>query len=59
LAEIINPSLTGFVVSLGQHLLLDGSAIIVPENNSRYPIIEETDSKAAEQKKGLDSGGNQ
>jgi len=59
LAEIINPSLTGSVVRLGQHLLLDGSAIIVQENNSRYPIIEETNSKAAEQKKGLDSGGNQ
>jgi hypothetical protein len=37
---------------------LDGSAIIVQENNSRYPIIQETDSKA-EQKKGLDSGENQ
>lgn len=59
LAEIINPSLTGFVVSLGQHLLLNGSVIIVQENNSRYPIIEETDRKAAEQKKGLDSGENQ
>lgn len=59
LAEIINPSLTGFVVSLGQHLLLNGSVIIVQENNSRYPIIEETDSKAAKQKKGLDSGKNQ
>ena len=58
-AEIVNPSLTGLVVRLGQHLLLDGSVIIVQENNSRYPIIEETDNKAVIQNKSSASGENQ
>ena len=34
LAEIAKPSLSGSVVTLGHHLLEDGSAIILPQNSS-------------------------
>jgi multidrug efflux pump subunit AcrA (membrane-fusion protein) len=33
-AEVISPPLTGLVVTLGHHLLEDGSAVILPETES-------------------------
>jgi RND family efflux transporter MFP subunit len=35
LAEVVNPSLSGLVVTLGQHLLEDGSAIILPDEQMK------------------------
>ncbi|MGA1870692.1 MAG: efflux RND transporter periplasmic adaptor subunit [bacterium] len=32
LAEVVNPPLSGLVITLGQHLLEDGAAIILPDN---------------------------
>ena len=41
--EIVNPpSLTGYVVTLGQHLLADGSPIILPQS---FPKTENNDNK--------------
>ncbi|MBN2144344.1 MAG: hypothetical protein JW774_06965, partial [Candidatus Aureabacteria bacterium] len=32
ICEILNPPLSGYVVTLGQHLLEDGNGIRLPEN---------------------------
>lgn len=56
-AEILDPpSLTGFVVTLGQHLLVHGSPLILPENDmegqgENPPAIVET-GKSSPQKSG-------
>lgn len=36
-AEILSPDLRGYVVTLGQHLLEDGSLVTVPDEESRKP----------------------
>ena len=38
--EIISPQLEGLVVTLGQHLLEDGSLVILPDR------VEQTDQKS-------------
>jgi RND family efflux transporter MFP subunit len=54
LAEILEPrSFSGFVVTMGQHLLLDGSPIILPEESQGNPAskplpIQEQGSKSKE-----------
>ncbi|MBN2564751.1 MAG: efflux RND transporter periplasmic adaptor subunit, partial [Candidatus Eisenbacteria bacterium] len=44
-AEVVRPSLDGHVVTLGHHLLEDGSAVIVPESS---PVSEATKSAGAD-----------
>jgi multidrug efflux pump subunit AcrA (membrane-fusion protein) len=36
-AEIVEPSLTGQVVTLGQHLLVDGAKVIIPGKTEATP----------------------
>ncbi len=46
LAEVVEPySLSGHVVILGQHLLSDGSAIILPPNWQETPDTNIADSR--------------
>jgi RND family efflux transporter MFP subunit len=40
LAEVVEPSLSGLVVTLGQHLLEDGSVIILPNRESGSPVSQ-------------------
>ena len=37
LAEVLEPGLSGLVVTLGQHLLEDGSSVILPEREADVP----------------------
>jgi len=46
-AEIVMPSLSGFVVTVGQPLLEDGSAITLPDKGSTASSSEEKDSNAS------------
>ena len=41
-AEILQPKLEGLVVTLGQHLLEDGSPVILPERNQPSTSIKES-----------------
>lgn len=46
LAEIVEPrALSGFVVTMGQHLLVHGSPIILPEKETGKPIAKPSSSK--------------
>jgi len=38
LAEITEPQISGLVVTMGNHLLEDGSGIVLPERDARSPI---------------------
>jgi RND family efflux transporter MFP subunit len=38
MAEIVEPPVSGMVVTVGQHLLEDGTAITVPEGNKDHPL---------------------
>ena len=46
-AEVVMPSLSGFVVTVGQPLLEDGSAITLPDKGSTASSSEEKDSNAS------------
>jgi RND family efflux transporter MFP subunit len=46
-AEVVMPSLSGFVVTVGQQLLEDGSAITLPDERLAAPSSEEKESKAS------------
>jgi len=48
-AEVVMPSLSGFVVTVGQPLLEDGSPITLPDKDkgSAAPSSEEKESKAS------------
>jgi len=46
-AEVVTPSLSGFVVTMGQQLLEDGSAITLPDRTSATPSSEEKESTAS------------
>jgi RND family efflux transporter MFP subunit len=47
LAEVLSPSLSGPVVTLGHHLLEDGSAIILPDLESESSASREVDRESA------------
>ena len=58
LAEVVSPPLSGAVVTLGQHLLEDGSAIILPDKGPpARPSTGKTDGKGSEERRGPPSGG--
>ena len=40
LAEVLKPTLSGQVVTLGQHLLEDGSSITLPNDDAKVPATE-------------------
>ncbi|MFH1754687.1 MAG: efflux RND transporter periplasmic adaptor subunit [Candidatus Latescibacterota bacterium] len=40
--EILSPSLTGVVVTLGQHLLDDGSPVLLPKTSTEQPPMPDT-----------------
>jgi RND family efflux transporter MFP subunit len=46
-AEVVMPSLSGFVVTVGQPLLEDGSAITLPDKRSTVPFSQEEQSKVS------------
>ncbi|UCC40348.1 MAG: efflux RND transporter periplasmic adaptor subunit [Candidatus Aminicenantes bacterium] len=57
LAEILEPrSFSGFVVTMGQHLLVDGSTIILPEEDQRKPDSKPSSSREEKSKAKEKSG---
>ena len=48
LAEVVNPPLSGMVVTLGHHLLEDGSSVILPGRNPGDQLKQQTGSAAGE-----------
>lgn len=50
LAQILDPPLSGAVVTLGQHLLEDGSAIVLPEQASGAPSPDSEQGKPREER---------
>jgi hypothetical protein len=40
LAEITEPQISGLVVTMGNHLLEDGSDIVLPKRDARSPISQ-------------------
>ena len=57
LAEVVSPPLSGAVVTLGQHLLEDGSAIILPDKRPARPSTRKTGGKGSKRRSGTPSGG--
>ncbi|MDF1592830.1 MAG: efflux RND transporter periplasmic adaptor subunit [Desulfobacterales bacterium] len=55
--EILSPSLSGYVVTLGQHLLEDGAPVILPDEQQKGPVAAEEGKKgpAKKGKKGAKS----
>lgn len=56
-AEVLNPAITGSVVTLGHHLLEDGASIILPgkkEAEGKPPKSEKDNVKGSESSKGED-----
>jgi RND family efflux transporter MFP subunit len=49
--EILKPPLTGSVVTLGQHLLEDGAAIILPSETQKSPAQKQSPGKKKKNKK--------
>ena len=49
--EILNPPLSGSVVTLGQHLLEDGAAIILPDGTPKNPAQKGSPKKKKKKKK--------
>ena len=49
--EILKPPLTGSVVTLGQHLLEDGAAIILPSETQKSPAQKKNPGKNKKKKK--------
>ncbi len=47
LAEVIEPEISGLVITLGNHLIEDGSDIVLPEDKSRLDQKRRTDPAAA------------
>ncbi|MFH1422124.1 MAG: efflux RND transporter periplasmic adaptor subunit, partial [Planctomycetota bacterium] len=45
--EVLNPHLTGLVVTLGHHLLEDGSIVIIPEAESERPSSQQDKEKSS------------
>ena len=45
-AEIVSPSLSGYVVTLGHHLLEDGASIILPVENQKHIGEKSSENKA-------------
>jgi len=54
-AEVLKPSLTGWVITLGQHLLGEGSPIVFQEAESRGPSQRIPDIKKLKKKKSKSS----
>jgi len=50
-AEVLKPALSGFVVTLGQHLLEDGAAIILPSEKQKDPANKEKRREKSKKKK--------
>ena len=57
-AEVVTPSLSGLAVTVGQHLLEDGSAITLPDKQPETSSPDPTDSRRP-RRKGPQSGANQ
>ncbi|MBE0558897.1 MAG: efflux RND transporter periplasmic adaptor subunit, partial [Proteobacteria bacterium] len=57
LVEILSPSLSGYVVTLGHHLLEDGAPVILPVDRRKGPAAEKEQKQASAQadKKGGNS----
>ena len=48
--EILSPSLSGYVVTLGQHLLEDGAPVILPNELQKSPVAEKEEVKGSAEK---------
>lgn len=48
--EILSPSLSGYVVTLGQHLLEDGAPVILPNEQQQGPVAAEEVQKVSAKK---------
>jgi RND family efflux transporter MFP subunit len=57
-AEVVTPTLSGLVVTVGQHLLEDGSSITLPEKQPETSSPESTDSRRPKREQ-PSSGANQ
>lgn len=57
-AEVVKPSVSGFVVIVGQHLLEDGSAVILPDKRPAAPSANPRESKPSTPDRRPRSGGN-
>jgi len=56
-AEILSPSLSGYVVILGHHLLEDGTPVILPDDRPESPSAEKAGKKGATGKAKSSAGG--
>ena len=56
-AEVVSPSLSGSVVTMGQHLLEDGSAVIVSPERHSSEMTQSSESKESKEGGGAASGG--
>jgi RND family efflux transporter MFP subunit len=58
-AEVLAPPLTGLVVTLGHHLLEDGSAVILPESKSEGSRSQQSGPTKPTAREKTESGGKQ
>jgi RND family efflux transporter MFP subunit len=56
-AEVVSPSLSGSVVTMGQHLLENGSAVILPPARHSSEMTQSSDSEESKKGGGTPSGG--
>lgn len=58
-AEVLSPPMTGLVVTLGHHLLENGSAVILPESKSEGSRLQQSRPSKPTARKKTESGGKQ